>query len=68
MITTKELYEWREKVLKTKEQAEELADNYEQEEIGYYEHLAKVADSQLSIIERLIEQSRANEKEQICQK
>lgn len=68
MITTKELYEWREKVIKTKEKAEELADKYEQEGIGYYEHLAKVADAQLSIIERLIEQSRANEKEQICQK
>lgn len=65
MITTKELCKWHEIVLKTKEQAEELADNYaeKQEEIGYYGHLARVADAQLSIIERLIEQSIENEKE-----
>lgn len=66
MITTKELLEWHEIVLKTKEQAEELADNYverNKEIVGYYRHLAKVADAQLSLIERLIEQSIENEKE-----
>lgn len=68
MITTKELYKWRDEILRTQEKAERLSDNYDQKMVEYYEHLAKVSGIQLALIERLIAQSRENEKEQICQK
>ena len=31
MITTRELYKWRDEILRTQEEAEKLAENYEQE-------------------------------------
>lgn len=65
MITTRELYKWRDEILRTKEEAEKLAENYDQEMVEYYEHLSKVSGVQLALIERLIEQSRANEKEKV---
>ena len=64
MISTKELLEWRESILKTKEFAEQFEKIYGEEISRYYEHLKMVAQIQLSIIERLIEQSRENDKEQ----
>lgn len=64
MITTKELYEWREKTLATYEKAVEESENAESKEIEeYYSAVALVANNQMTVIERLIEQSRANEKE-----
>lgn len=73
MIRTSELYEWREMILKTNRHAEKMCREYKEKKCGnymadYYEHIASTSASQLSIIERLIEQSRENEKEQICQK
>lgn len=73
MITTKELCKWHEIVLKTKERAKNHFDEYKDNiaggnMAGYYEYLEHISSAQLAIIERLIEQSRANEKEQICQK
>ena len=67
MITTKELYEWREKILTTYEKAIEESEKVK-ELAEYYSCIASIANSQMALIKRLIEQSLANEKEQICQK
>lgn len=64
MITTRELYKWRDEILRTQEKAERLSDNYDQDMVEYYEHLFEVSKIQLALIDRLIEQSRENEKDQ----
>lgn len=63
MITTKELLEWREQIIATKENAERLSDNYDEKMAAYYEDLLRISRDHLSLIERLIEQSRENEKQ-----
>ena len=73
MITTKELYDWRERVITAKEEAEEKLGNYDDKSFGlamsaYYEYVVNISTVQLALIERLIRQSDENEKEQICQK
>lgn len=65
MITTKELLEWRDKMLAAYEEAVEKSENAASKEIEeYYSAVALVANNQLSLINRLIEQSRENDKEQ----
>ena len=73
MITTKELYDWRGKILTAKEEAEEKLGNYDDKSFSlamsaYYEYVVNISTVQLALIERLIRQSDENEKEQICQK
>ena len=68
MITTKELYVWREMILNTNQHADKMCREYKEKKYGnyiadYYEHIANTSAAQLSLIERLIEQSRENEKE-----
>lgn len=63
MISTKELLEWREQIIATKENAERLSDNYDEKMVAYYEDLLRISTAHLALIERLIEQSRENEKE-----
>ena len=69
MITTKELYDWRGKILTAKEEAEEKLGNYDDKTFGlamsaYYEYVVNISTVQLALIERLIRQSDENEKEQ----
>ena len=61
MITTKELLEWREKIIETKENAERLSDNYYEDISKSYEELFEIATAHLALIERLIEQSLEND-------
>ena len=70
MITTKELCEWKKEVENTKQQALQQAKAYIHNEGMrlYYVNLTQVADAQLALVQRMIRQSEANEKEQICQK
>ena len=64
MISTKELLEWRDKILTTYEKAIERSEKTERKEIAeYYSAMALVANNQLALINRLIEQSRENEKQ-----
>ena len=57
MITTKELKEWKDKIVQTKDKAERLSDDYDQDMVEYYEHLFEVSKIQLALIDRLISQS-----------
>ena len=69
MISTDELLEWKEKILKTDKNALYKAEKAKNTEVSaYYLSISQVANNQLALINRLIEQSRENEKEQICQK
>ena len=73
MIRTSDLYEWREMILSTNQYADKMCREYKKKKYGsyiadYYEHIANTSAAQLSIIEWIIEQSRENEKEHICQK
>lgn len=64
MITTKELKEWRKKILTTYEKAIEESEKAESKKFAeYYSCIASIANSQMSLIKRLIEQSLENEKE-----
>lgn len=64
MISTDELLEWKEKILKTDKTALYKAEKAKNTEISaYYFSIAQVADNQLALINRLIEQSRENEKQ-----
>lgn len=61
MLTTKELKEWRAKIVQTKDKAERYSDNYDHDMVEYYEHLFEVAKIQLALIDRLISQSEGND-------
>lgn len=65
MITTKELKEWKDKIVQTKDKAERLSDDYDQDMVEYYEHLFEVSKIQLALIDRLISQSEGND---VCAK
>lgn len=69
MITTEELEVWKSKITGTMTQA--LTSEKQSRGAGkeYFRNIAEVADAQLSIVQRLIVQSKNNDElEDLCQK
>jgi len=65
MITTKELNKWEQRARENMLVAMTGIDKYKYVPTmrDYYEHLAQTADAQISILQRLIRQSEANNEE-----
>lgn len=63
MITTEQLYVWQKQISTTLENALNLASKFsgDKDMRTYYTHLAKTADAQLALIQRLGMQSVAND-------
>lgn len=62
MITTEELEVWKSNITGTMTQVLTNAKQSRGAEKAYFRNIAKVADAQLSLIERLIMQSEENDK------
>ena len=64
MITTKELYEWKETIKSNNEQAKQQLNAYKNDEgmRNYYLALIRVTEAQLSMLYRMIRQSEENDK------
>ena len=64
MISTDELLEWHDKIVTTNKKALYRAEKAKNTEVSaYYLSIAQVANNQLALINRLIEQSQENDKE-----
>lgn len=69
MITTEELEVWKSKITGTMTKALISEKQSRGAEKAYFRNIAKVADAQLSIVKRLIVQSKENDElEDLCQK
>lgn len=68
MISTKELCVWERKAKSARTAAiAKMKKEHSPQLYSYLGHIATCADAQLAIIQRLIMQSKENDKEQICQ-
>lgn len=69
MITTEELEVWKSKITSTMTKALTSEKQSRGAEKAYFRNIAEVANAQLSIVQRLIVQSKENDElEDLCQK